>query len=269
MSQIDLDLLTPDATIPATCILFGADDQAAGPTSVYPLSSLWQKLVGSTAFSGDTVTASKPLLDLVQTWNNAAVGFTLLKINAVNTASATLSYVFDAQVGGSSVFSVRKDGLVTSSIGGGLTFNSSGGYTSIGVGNSGLVVPSVLGIGASDTLLNRDAANTLAQRNGTAAQAFNVYNTYTDASNYERLGVRWSSNVAYLGPQKAGTGSDRLLVVQTGIVTVVGLPSASASGAGARAMVSDATATTFASTVSGGGANKVPVVSDGTNWLIG
>jgi len=59
------------------------------------------------------------------------------------------------------------------------------------------------------------------------------------------------------------------MVVQTGIVAVASLPSASTSGAGARAMVSDATATTFASTVSGGGANKVPVVSDGTNWLIG
>ena len=35
------------------------------------------------------------------------------------------------------------------------------------------------------------------------------------------------------------------------------------------AFVTDATATTFLSTVAGGGANKVPVVSDGTNWLIG
>ena len=41
------------------------------------------------------------------------------------------------------------------------------------------------------------------------------------------------------------------------------------SGSGARAFVSDATATTFASTVVGGGANKVPVYSDGANWKIG
>lgn len=50
---------------------------------------------------------------------------------------------------------------------------------------------------------------------------------------------------------------------------VASLPSAATAGSGARAFVTDATTTTFMSTVAGGGANKVPVVSDGTNWLIG
>lgn len=53
------------------------------------------------------------------------------------------------------------------------------------------------------------------------------------------------------------------------VYTVATLPSAATSGTGARAFVSDANATTFASTVAGGGANKVPVYSDGTNWKIG
>ncbi len=57
--------------------------------------------------------------------------------------------------------------------------------------------------------------------------------------------------------------------VRTGSYTVATLPSASTAGAGARAFVTDANATTFASTVAGGGANKMPVVSDGTNWIIG
>lgn len=51
--------------------------------------------------------------------------------------------------------------------------------------------------------------------------------------------------------------------------TVATLPSASASGAGAKAFVTDANATTFASVVAAGGANGVPVYSDGTNWRIG
>ena len=50
---------------------------------------------------------------------------------------------------------------------------------------------------------------------------------------------------------------------------VSALPSASTVGAGAKRFVTDATATTFASTVVGGGANKVPVYSDGTGWKIG
>jgi len=50
--------------------------------------------------------------------------------------------------------------------------------------------------------------------------------------------------------------------------TVSGLPSASTCGAGACAFVTDATATTAYTTVAGGGANKVLVISDGTNWVI-
>lgn len=43
----------------------------------------------------------------------------------------------------------------------------------------------------------------------------------------------------------------------------------SASPSGQRRFVSDATATTFAAIVSGGGITAVPVYSDGTNWRIG
>jgi hypothetical protein len=55
----------------------------------------------------------------------------------------------------------------------------------------------------------------------------------------------------------------------TTVYTVATLPSAVTSGVGARTFVSNATATTFASIVAGGGANQVPVYSDGTNWRIG
>ena len=120
-----------------------------------------------------------------------------------------------------------------------------------------------------DVILSRDAANTLAQRNGANAQTLRIYNTYTDAINYERLSITWTSNVCYARNENAGTGSARLFIPVTGATTVAGLPAASTAGAGARAFVTDANATTFLSTVAGGGSNKVPVVSDGTNWLIG
>ncbi len=56
---------------------------------------------------------------------------------------------------------------------------------------------------------------------------------------------------------------------KTSAVTVANLPAAATIGAGGKAFVSDANATTFASIVAGGGANNVPVYSDGTNWRIG
>lgn len=53
------------------------------------------------------------------------------------------------------------------------------------------------------------------------------------------------------------------------VTTVASLPAAGTAGAGATAFVTNANATTFASVVAGGGANGVPVYSDGTNWRIG
>jgi hypothetical protein len=57
--------------------------------------------------------------------------------------------------------------------------------------------------------------------------------------------------------------------IKTTALTVATLTAAATAGAGARAFVSDSNATTFAAIVAGGGANGVPVYSDGTNWRIG
>lgn len=60
----------------------------------------------------------------------------------------------------------------------------------------------------ADVFLRRDAANALALRNSTAAQVFRAYNTYTDASNYERGVFDWqtTANVLTIGVQVAGSG---------------------------------------------------------------
>lgn len=52
-------------------------------------------------------------------------------------------------------------------------------------------------------------------------------------------------------------------------VTVANLPNAVTAGAGARAFVTDANSATFNATAVGGGANLVPVFSDGSAWRIG
>jgi hypothetical protein len=67
---------------------------------------------------------------------------------------------------------------------------------------------------AQDLYLTRDAANVLAQRNGVSAQTFNIYNTYTDASNYERGFLKWNSNVFEIGAEEAGTGTARNLAIR-------------------------------------------------------
>lgn len=59
---------------------------------------------------GGTVTASAPLLDATQTWNNGAVAFTGIKLNVTNTASANGSYLVDFQTSGTSRFTVEPSG---------------------------------------------------------------------------------------------------------------------------------------------------------------
>lgn len=61
---------------------------------------------------------------------------------------------------------------------------------------------------AADTILTRDAANAFGQRNGTTAQLFSVYQTFTNASNYARAAFDFqkTANVLTIGTEALGTG---------------------------------------------------------------
>ena len=65
-----------------------------------------------------------------------------------------------------------------------------------------------------DAILAADADNELALRNGTNSQSLNIYATYTDSFNYERLQIsHGGSGPYYIQPQAAGTGTMRGLYV--------------------------------------------------------
>ena len=101
-------------------------------------------------------------------------------------------------------------------------------------------------IGATDLKLERDAADTLAQRRATNAQTLRVYTTWTDSSNYERLAL----SGAAIAAETAGTGTDNinltLTPAGTGQVIVGGGADLKLTGfvqpadAGARYVVSEA-----------------------------
>lgn len=78
-----------------------------------------------------------------------------------------------------------------------------------------------------------------------------------------------SSSAGVLTLTDNGSGSGYIRTVP---VIVASLPSAATAGAGAKGFVSDGSTTVVLGlglTVIGGGANKVPVYSDGTNWIVG
>jgi|694.fasta_scaffold97574_2 hypothetical protein len=147
--------------------------------------------------------ATAPLSNLTATWNASGTTFTAIKMDVTDTASAAGSLLMDLQVGGASRFSVRKDGRVTSNS---FIIANSGGFWS--ASDAGTITMG----GSQDAWLRRDAANVIAMYNGVNAQAFRVYNTYTDASNYERGFIRYSSNRLDIGHEAAGTGTQNRVI---------------------------------------------------------
>ena len=71
--------------------------------------------------------------------------------------------------------------------------------------------------GASDASLFWESTNVIAQRNGTNAQGFHSYNTFTNSSNYERAVFDWTSNANMLtiGTDNLGSGNSRGLMLKS------------------------------------------------------
>jgi len=183
-------------------------------------------------------------------------------LNITDTASAAASLFADYQVAGSTKLSFVKTGKILGNGANPYLFldNSSGSQLGYGTGilnnggnsltwsvggtevarvdNAGLFSVASGGgyqwssttasSGAKDIILLRDAANTLAQRNGSNAQSYRLYNTYTDASNYERGVLDWATtaNTLTIGSAKAGTGSSRAVNFIVGGVTALTLGTA-------------------------------------------
>jgi hypothetical protein len=218
---------------------------------------------GPLSITGGTASTNTPVLSATQTWNNAAVTFTGWQLNVTDTASNAASLLLDLQVGGTSRLSLRKDGRLlfgafnqSSTLiqfgfdGYGLASDNNGAVVfvqnnmarasvsgwNVKVGNSGSFQWSSTDLitGSTDLILVRDAANILAQRNGVNAQTFRVYNTFTDASNYERGKMEWASNVLRIGTEKAGTGTARALELQTDGTTRLSIPVSDVAGGGVR-----------------------------------
>jgi hypothetical protein len=183
---------------------------------------------GATDYVRTRAGTVQDLFDMADTWNDAATTFNGIRLNVTDTASAAASNLINLQVGGVSQFSVSKAGIGT--IQGALNMraggtsndtlffrNSAGNQLRAGIGIGVTLYNSIGGfgispdLGAADTILNRDAAGTFAQRNGTNPQALNLYNTFTNVTNYERARMGWAGNAFQIRPEADGTGTTRVL----------------------------------------------------------
>lgn len=158
------------------------------------------------------------------------------------TRGTTNYGVYSAVSSGTNKWAIYAVGTAKSYFGGQVTFNAGQSWAGT------IAVPS-----ATQTINFATNTNLVIGGSGTIASVSSL----NDAGNtYQPLGL----NGSVLLPN---------CPIRLKSYTVATLPSASSSGAGATAFVTDANATTFASIVASGGANGVPVYSDGTNWRIG
>lgn len=74
--------------------------------------------------------------------------------------------------------------------------------------------------GGAEVKLIPDAPGELSQRDGANAQESQIYNTFTDASNYERGVIGWRSNVLTIGTEGLGTGGARNINMTGGRVSI-------------------------------------------------
>jgi len=166
-----------------------------------PFTSSGYSLTGSNAQS---------FFDLTGTWNTTGTP-TAFKLNVTDTASNASSLLMDLQVGGSSILSLRKDGVLTLASTGSFIVNSgSSQLRGIQIGADGITSYTA----TTPSYWFFVNSGIIEQRNTTNAQSYRLYRTYTDASNYERLGFLTTNTTRYtITSQNAGTGSARSLEV--------------------------------------------------------
>jgi hypothetical protein len=214
--------------------------------------------VGNTALDSNTTGA-----------NNTAAGYDALTTNTdgiQNTAFGAAA--LDANTSGDYNTAVGYNALTTATS---ADYNTAVGYralnaTSTGAGNTALGSDALLlTTGANNTALGYQAGNALTTGSNNTVIGYDADASSATVSNEVTVGN--SSVTSFRVPGLTLTFSVKYF--NHGTLTVATLPTAATAGAGARAFVTDANATTFASIVAAGGANGVPVYSDGTNWRIG
>lgn len=266
------------ATVSNTLTLAGTDST----TMTFPTTSATiARTDASQSFAGTQTFSSQITLPDASTWTSS--GISALKFQG---AAGTLSVFSGALLFGFGNTSTDSTGAWKT--------NSTGSFA----WTSGSITSS------TDTLITRKSAAVI--QHGAADAAVPVAQGVSFQSVVAGTTNTAGVNATFTGSTSTGSGTAGDIIFQTGgtgagstaqntqvtaltikgatqqinanapiqlkSYTVAGLPSASTSGAGATAFVTDASTTLIlglGGTVAGGGANKVPVYSDGTNWVYG
>jgi hypothetical protein len=188
------------------------------------------KLLSGTWFTGGTASTTKPHFLIEPAGTTSTAWSTLGTGLGVNAPSGFAGNLLDLQLNGVSSFSVTRQGAVnwngvlnaantevSLSVSGSNRarfYTSSFRFRSPDITHFGWATDG--GFGTMKTAIWDEGAGILAQRNGTNAQTFRVYNTYTSSTDNELGKLEWSSNVFRIGTEKgSGGGVARDMAFQT------------------------------------------------------
>ena len=222
-----------NVTLPTTgTVLTTATGASLGANTFTALQTITQASAntGIIASTGYSLTGSDAtsMVSLAGTWNTTGTPTALL-LNITDTASNAASKLIDLQTSSTSRFSVSYKSNVTaiatdpsnsvasiSFANGGSTFLTYYGGAGYGTQAAQIQAPGGLAITgtnktlilSTDTILTRHAANVLAQRNSTTAQAHKWNYSYTNDSNESYAYVDLNTaNTLTFGSNGIGTGA--------------------------------------------------------------
>ena len=240
----------------------------AASTANYNTGIGYRALQAATTGAGNTAVGSDALLLTSTGADNVAVGYGSLDAYTGSDAVAIGRSALGANTSGTGTTAVGKDAALLVVTG---AYNVAVGWTALDAAttsNNTAVGASALGAltsGANNVALGFQAGDALTTGSNNLVLGYDADVSAAGVSNEITLGN--ASVTSMRVPGLTLTFSAKYF--NNGTLTVATLPAAATAGAGARAFVTDANATTFASVVAAGGANGVPVYSDGTNWRIG
>jgi hypothetical protein len=246
----------------------GYDSLSAATTANYNTGAGYRALNAATTGAGNTALGSDALLLVSTGADNVAVGYAALDAYTGSDAVAVGRSALGANTSGTGNTAVGKDAALLVVTG---AYNVAIGWTALDAATT-----------SNNTAVGASALGALTSGANNVALGFQAGDSLTTGSNNLVLG--YDADVSAAGVSNEITMGNASVTVfrvpgltlvfsvkyfNHGTLTVATLPAAATAGQGARAVVTDANATTFHSIVAAGGANVVPVISDGINWRIG
>ncbi len=198
------------------------------------------------------------IYQMVDTWNNGATTFDAIRMSVTDTASGADSTLINLLTNATSRFRVNKNGMIYA-----IGINGRpGDYNPISVianSNGQDAAYQFRGSGPGESLRIASTLGITWTPTTSAEQNTPDVGFFRRAEGLLELNTGVTSSFAHIV----------LFTNRTVGVTFASLPGVASVSVGGRAMITNSNTATFNATAAGGGANVVPVFSDGTQWRVG